>query len=474
MGASISTAKSMLFPVPAPPPPVELISPSSPETIEKNYRKAGKAKRAKLRAEDSFKPKPREDGKARRFADVVMKRDTLGLGRYMSRSPSPALAPSVGQPIQMESLASLAPALAEIVQKGKENVYGKKEVKARGTFDNLPLELVDMVIGFSDRKYPWLTVCKRTTMSAAAQIYSDPLPINYVRPIAPGDDDENALSWVVVLEKVVRGLEHDGPSPDAPFGRDLKLAFLKYMTVLDDRQQGRIEWNPSIEVANESADNLIELFQHLEVLSIEPFPSVHTIHIRRFFISNPSSFTLDHEHLFMHSLAAITRPRYFQSCMGYTQRELEFREQRFRDVRFAGGHRPVECVWAMVERHNPPVCYGSHNIVLVPNHIAGQGFDRAHTWAGSVLVKAHDEHNWFVGATFGPEERKRREGTTWTFSFRDRDHPDQHPGYLVRKWTRTEVKDVKEAALKRVMPMEHRVRFSHNFRVPGGLSEWMS
>ncbi|KAK8869852.1 hypothetical protein IAR55_000420 [Kwoniella newhampshirensis] len=139
----------------------------------------------------------------------------------------------------------------------KKAPYYTPMPEAKKGFEDLSTQLLSRVVRFAEKKYVFLLINKATCSVAGPMIYKTGLETDEIFDDEDEDDDEDDESWKVDPDQpkgplvphgyhvgdLMLGLEHDEPTDEAPFGRALKLSFLKDVTKIYDRvyEEGIVE-----------------------------------------------------------------------------------------------------------------------------------------------------------------------------------------------------------------------------------------
>ncbi|WVQ85228.1 hypothetical protein IAT38_007393 [Cryptococcus sp. DSM 104549] len=252
---------------------------------------------------------------------------------------------------------------------------------ARVGITDLSEELIRMIATRTDEPHILMRVCKHTLFPAAAVLY------RLAEPTVKACSSFN--SWSIEdpllpsLYGVLSGIEHDAPSPTAPYGRNLKMAFLGMIRKLEcqvwsiDRTKAKKEYDIC------PVEKLVEIkrvFDAFAKTNICPFPNLHTLALHFYVISPETEVSGDAEKgprpmrdpaiPFMRDLsrsfASIVRPTTFLWNLDYCLDEIEC--VGYDDLQFMGGHVPKVVKHRLAARCRtdemevPIVCHGATNV----------------------------------------------------------------------------------------------------------------
>ncbi|WVQ82043.1 hypothetical protein IAT38_004171 [Cryptococcus sp. DSM 104549] len=238
---------------------------------------------------------------------------------------------------------------------------------ARARFTDFPIEVIEKNLDHVDKCHPLVLLCKQTHIPAGEKLYSKGPAIttefpSRMRPMGFEPLDP-FLPTQATLPQLLCGMDIKEPSPLSPFGRDLKMRFM--------RQLPRIHHYML-------SDKEFDYLSGLSLLAegLEPFPALLDLrlvfHPNRLGDQHPYSrnpinpFVVRRMSIVM-NLAALCKPERPSGLIG------------------ACGHVPQEAHhyvcdeeewrgvdWTKYERPLPPVLHGTHNVVL---HLREPGAD---------------------------------------------------------------------------------------------------
>ncbi|WVQ81250.1 hypothetical protein IAT38_003372 [Cryptococcus sp. DSM 104549] len=215
-----------------------------------------------------------------------------------------------------------------------------------------PDKVLALIIQHSLLLHPWLTVCKRTHALASQLLYAE------LCTGGPGQPD---------LHRVLAGLEHKAKTKRAPYGRELKLGYLRNTHTLVHSFERKTD-HISRRIATIRARGLPELFKTLRKANIEPLPTLELLQVEHGHHPDATLRTLFRDTI--QSLCLITRPHTVCWCGTFTEPEIVRRlssgEGGFMDLRFAGDHT-AESVHHLVTstRDIPMISQGARNVIHV-------------------------------------------------------------------------------------------------------------
>ncbi|KAK8869851.1 hypothetical protein IAR55_000419 [Kwoniella newhampshirensis] len=129
--------------------------------------------------------------------------------------------------------------------------YYTPVIGARAGFNDMPREILSKIVGFSKKKYPFLFLNTETCHIAGPMIYQDVFDMGTeLKDVAHDDDDAPTKESAPIDIKfgiggVLLGLEHSEPTTTVPFGREMKLRFLRDLRGLVEEQwwsNSRTDW----------------------------------------------------------------------------------------------------------------------------------------------------------------------------------------------------------------------------------------
>ncbi|WVQ78672.1 hypothetical protein IAT38_000759 [Cryptococcus sp. DSM 104549] len=293
-------------------------------------------------------------------------------------------------------------------------------------FGDLPNELVDMVIRHSAKRSTWLLVAKRYLHLAGKAIYSQGITDKY----ASGLEASKATSAPLV--SVLEGIQWQLPTAEAPYGRDLKLRFLRYAETL--RYPLVID---TVQVPSELLDRTRKMTAALCVLAMEGtilFPNLYKLQLLPLpCLSTSPLSTIDTLRLFSLSLAAVCHPAHFSWPFAIDEYDHTPNHMPYRPLTLAPRPR-IWLWWGKRDRRNlprlvthtimrkdqdvPMVCYGAVNEVDLTAVSDEEGAVECAMRIARILRIAHPEMQLgHVREGLSKEEQKDRAETEWCFKW---------------------------------------------------------
>ncbi|WVQ85220.1 hypothetical protein IAT38_007385 [Cryptococcus sp. DSM 104549] len=364
---------------------------------------------------------------------------------------------------------------------------------ARVELLDLPEHVLRRVLLFVHNPFNLLFTCKAILPVAGETLYAR---VNFTGKPQWGGDGAGKIMDDACLHDLVSGLENDTKSARKPFGRDLKLSFLRHITELrhafgsDDqarREKRRAYddegWYDEPERSCRSTENdhrkLIQLFGHLYGIDVEPFPGLRFIDFRYLYRqswdSPPKDFFIPTALSFIQVFAAIILPEKFDIPLGLLRGPRDFSPPL--ELRFAGGHAP-EAVTHYFGGSPfifdlPMVCHGAQNKVALSLSARGTSTpaDRTRVIGEAFCKVLRAAHPELFPPTRGsrklsPKELEKRSKTRWVFLDPSFDEIDDGMEYLMLE------KDVLQRKLEAELPQSlvSRVEFETHNR--GTAAQW--
>ncbi|WVQ82044.1 hypothetical protein IAT38_004172 [Cryptococcus sp. DSM 104549] len=266
-------------------------------------------------------------------------------------------------------------------------------------FMDLPTEVVEVIVKCADKCHPLLLLCKQTCVPAGEKLYSRGPAIttefpSRMRPVG-FTPLEPFLPTQATLPQLLCGMDIKEPSPLSPFGRGLKMRFMRHLPGIHHHMLSQKEFNHlSGSVALQrripwDAKVVADLLRSLLVEGLEPFSALldlrFTFHPNQLGDVHPYTRTPTNPFMVRRKdvitgLAALCKPDRFEWCLfAVSSRWDDPRKVTSPSCitpRFAGGHAPREAhhhvsdyeagiEWLHYERPLPPVLHGTHNVVHI-------------------------------------------------------------------------------------------------------------
>ncbi|WWD15872.1 hypothetical protein CI109_100296 [Kwoniella shandongensis] len=380
--------------------------------------------------------------------------------------------------------------------------YYTPVIGARVGFRDLPLEVLRKVVGYSEKRYPYLILCKETCLIAGPLIYEEVLGATtgpHIVNDETGDHDDpiekrgakaSSSPFASDTSKfgiggVTLGLEHFEPSEKVPLGRELKLQFLSGVRSIVEQKwwsnpgPGWAEWNV-FSLAKAREDNIV-VFPNLDRMVLnQRWVSDPATHLRPKQTSTPTVKSADksNQHL---TLAAVSRPKYFcwwtpfhlHDLQDGTLLQTELLFARQLDSGNAQRHVPLAvCHHQTMATSLPLVCYGTLNRVDFWHPSEEGVYYHSQTSIGQLEIRQRANvilkilrisHPELVSPDeFSLEELERRGKTRWEFSQIGSDNSydvssDEEEDGGLDWWEMCE--RVKEMVLEGVPEMKGRIKF---------------
>ncbi|WVQ78063.1 hypothetical protein IAT38_000144 [Cryptococcus sp. DSM 104549] len=333
------------------------------------------------------------------------------------------------------------------------------------SLQDLPSELLRRIVCEVEKKHALLLVCKQTSIIAAEHLYTC---------LTSGEEEHHSpCGYVPPLSRVLEGLQHDGPSSTAPFGRDAKMMFLQSARDLQHAFGVYICFRESSS-DEKVLERLIHVFQTLHASSTIAFPALKTLQLS---CTGWSSITPPNRTCAF-ALARVSKPEvchwpfvfgldelppYVPTCTasggGRAAGAGEGEGKGYRDLRFAQGHVPERVVHLPYKVPSiPPVCYGTLNVVSFSQLWSHPAWSVTETvnYLISILRFAHPEvfSSGEGEAALEDAEREKREKTSWAFLWVGRFTKKEGKTYG------TMMRLVEEGLWEGVPAMRERVTFS--------------
>ncbi|WVQ82952.1 hypothetical protein IAT38_005088 [Cryptococcus sp. DSM 104549] len=263
---------------------------------------------------------------------------------------------------------------------------------ARVTFAHLPEDIIRPIANLTDDPYAFMRVCHQTLYAGGQALYRRVRKTGH--RLRPSDFPvyRSHLPPACSLHGLLLGLEHDEPTQEAPFGRELKLRFLGAITKLEIRLAAKgmrletpwcwkekykpVEWE-RYHTSREQLVHLTQTVHRLAAANICIFPNVAILSL--FFgyprdakrkLSKPTDDpTVSLLQEFTTTFVGLTRPRRFTLNLGGIRTELACNPEEYRYLRFFGGHVPdIVCHELTLQATSPSmnvpiVCHGTVNVV---------------------------------------------------------------------------------------------------------------
>ncbi|WWD15871.1 hypothetical protein CI109_100295 [Kwoniella shandongensis] len=320
----------------------------------------------------------------------------------------------------------------ELEEWEKKAPYYTPMPDAKKGWKDLPDELLQKVVDYAVKKHALLTVNKKTCYITGPIIYKTFLETNErAEDDWDGKDPTNPpFSKKYNAGDLFSGLEHDELSPEAPFGRELKMKFLTNVTKIYERtwQAWRSDSKTPVSASLEAAAKA----------GIVVFPRVEKLVLHHSWGDLPENDP-DGDATLSVALAAVTRPK---SMCWTTPFRIEWLERGASlprtDLRFAptpstdplGGDFwvPEEvCHHTNTTNTYPLICYGTLNRLdywegpYRGDHPETSVNELSMRERAALLLKlirfAHPESfDESFRATLSKEALARREATIWEFS----------------------------------------------------------
>lgn len=195
---------------------------------------------------------------------------------------------------------------------------------------------------------------------------------------------------------------------------------------------------------------IIKALQELRDMGIEPFPNLVSVELSASPLSPPRAPELQRE--FDLTLVSLCRPKQVIVKSGYGFLELRSENVPYCDLKFAGGHLPIEVLHQPFSFHIiPMVCYGTRNRVNPPRTVT-DSVEKSAEYVLRVLHQVHPELNDVERKHYPEDQLEKRDKTTWTFSW-ELSRMNGLP------WAHHDVSKVRDAVLKELPKMRDRICF---------------
>ncbi|ODN74575.1 hypothetical protein L202_06937 [Cryptococcus amylolentus CBS 6039] len=301
----------------------------------------------------------------------------------------------------------------------------------RLAFQDLPYELIRHIVSEvpAESRLGLVSTCKRIGFIAGEMLWDG-------RLIARRGEGHPGYG----PEKLFEGLQNTKPTKEKPFGRDLKLRFLKRVTFIN------LE-NPSAYRNSDVFLTFTSVFEELRASGIEPFPSLKYLET-----STPPAELRPIIRNFDLALASVCRPEEMVMKSGYSLPDIKIDAYPQRLLEFAGGHKPAKVMHAPEGSSNviPIVAYGTRN-VLKPSAMFTTNVESSISYIVMVVRFMHPElQHWRW--QLSTEECAKRDETVWCFTWES-----ARSGGL--PWSYNDASKVEAAVLKAHPGMAGRMEF---------------
>ncbi|WVQ82069.1 hypothetical protein IAT38_004197 [Cryptococcus sp. DSM 104549] len=305
---------------------------------------------------------------------------------------------------------------------------------ARVGFDNLPMELVEMIIGYAGTFYGLLLTCKRTCALAGERLYANGPVIASNHPSTCPRIVQGLRMRYPNLEEVMYGLGKGGCEVSRPFGDGLKRRFVSKMTGLRYKMMsvktmlGSHQRTLAIKFCEARETHF--LFQELYTAGLEPFSALQDIIIdfKRHRDDTPRRVcdALGPYTGMLLALAQCCRPRTWEWSGQQFPISSASSCRSPGELRFAGGHLPLSVTHNVPHHHSVPLahhpipfaCYGTHNIVHIRTLEVGDETEAGCMgYMNRVTSELHPEATLESLGKLGGLEVERRDATTWEFAW---------------------------------------------------------
>ncbi|WVQ75494.1 hypothetical protein IAR50_005119 [Cryptococcus sp. DSM 104548] len=312
----------------------------------------------------------------------------------------------------------------------------------RLAFQHLPYEILKHIVSEvpSENRLNLVSTCKSVGFIAGEMLWDG-------RLVARREDGHPGYG----PEKLFEGLQNTEPTKEKPFGRDLKLRFLKGVTFIN------LE-NSSTYRNSDGFLKFTSVFEELRASGIEPFPKLKYLET-----ATPPAELRSIVRNFDLALASVCRPEQMVMKSGYSLPDIKIDAYPQRLLQFAGGHTPAKVMHIPEGSSHvfPIVCYGARN-VLKPSAMFTTNIDSSIGYITMVLRFMHPElQHWRW--QLSNEECEKRDRTTWCFTWES-----ARLGGL--PWSFNEAKKVEAAVIKTHPGLIGRMEFLPK-RPSGGWAE---
>ncbi|WVQ82041.1 hypothetical protein IAT38_004169 [Cryptococcus sp. DSM 104549] len=325
----------------------------------------------------------------------------------------------------------------------------------RARFADLPAEVIEVILNYADKCYPLLLLCKQTCIPAGVKLYSKGPAIttefpSRMRPVGFEPLDPFLPTQATLLQ-LFCGMDIKEPSPTAPFGRSLKMRFMRGLPgihhhLLSEKEydylsgalgiQRRVSWD---------AKCVADLLKSLLVEGLKPFPAL--LDLRLVFHPNrlldlhpyncaPANPFMVRRQCVVENLTALCKPERFEWCLfalGSRWGNPLDTPLDTRLLKFPDGHIPREVhhyvsdeedEWWLnrmdSKRSLPPIVHGARNVVHVrirsSSTVSEYGLGLACSHYLSRLLKVVEQEEREGDRTSGsltPAEQESRAKTRW-------------------------------------------------------------
>ncbi|AFR96035.2 hypothetical protein CNAG_05717 [Cryptococcus neoformans var. grubii H99] len=321
------------------------------------------------------------------------------------------------------------------------------------TFQDMPYEVIKVIIEHTNPgdRYNLLFTCKNIAM-VAGEMLCDGRMVAWRGHYGLSTSQDRAIG----ISELFAGIENTHSTKEKPFGRDLKLRFLRFITYLNLESYSKAKFDESAVIL------IIKALRELRDKGIEPFPNLVSVELGASPLSPPRAPELQRE--FDLTLVSLCRPKQVIVKSGYGFLELRSDNIPYCDLKFAGGHLPVEVLHQPFSFHIIPMaCYGTRNRVNPPRTVT-DSVEKSAEYVLRVLHQTHPELNDIKRKHYPEDQLEKRDKTTWAFSW-ELSRINGLP------WAHHDVSKVRDAVLKELPEMRDRIYFSPRKSLASGWAQ---